>query len=382
MSANKLSYNINDTDAVIGDKLDLLFEKRKAVRSSALTALHTTLSLRYCGESLESRLETLATGLERVMRDLQEEPTYLALRTACLASLSMPAGYHTFFAKLREPVQRIIANGSLPSNVRAEAVSTLATLCFMSGLIDVEHESSITSEVLNLFCGFLFIDGRQYTTDFLRAALQGCMLLASTMPTSIIHTDLYQKYFNQVVDMMNEEHDITVRITAAKAATLFIEWEKDHLKSGDGGTEIEDLSVVLDKLYAVLDDKSKFNGKADLKKQRKTLKSLVAYLEGEPVQEETIQVKAFPLVLQTWAQIFRMERFRGYLGEGFMTHLEENKTLMYIFDYYVDAKAPIIPTMTKQQRRFSLSQEAKVQSKRRGSLRAIREENTVGYATE
>jgi hypothetical protein len=45
-----------------------------------------------------------------------------------------------------------------------------------------------------------------------------------------------------------------------------------------------------------------------------------------------------------------MDRFRAYLGEGFMTHLEENKNLMYIFDYYIDIKAPVVATMTKQER--------------------------------
>jgi hypothetical protein len=68
------------------------------------------------------------------------------------------------------------------------------------------------------------------------------------------------------------------------------------------------------------------------------------------VEEESIVIRTHALWLDTWTQIFRMDRFRTLLGEGFMTHLEENKNLMYIFDYYIDIKAPILPTMSKQQR--------------------------------
>ena len=66
---------LDDTCGIIAEKVDLLFEKRydfsphslkaefnitlrKAIRESALKALHATLALRYCGEALESRFVT------------------------------------------------------------------------------------------------------------------------------------------------------------------------------------------------------------------------------------------------------------------------------------------------------------------------------------
>lgn len=68
------------------------------------------------------------------------------------------------------------------------------------------------------------------------------------------------------------------------------------------------------------------------------------------METETIVVRTTPVVLSTWTQIFRMDRFRTILGDGFMNHLEENKNLMHIFDYFVDTKLPIVQTMTKQER--------------------------------
>lgn len=73
------------------------------------------------------------------------------------------------------------------------------------------------------------------------------------------------------------------------------------------------------------------------------------------METETVVVRTLPVVLSSWTQIFLLDRFRTILGEGFMNHLEENKNLMHIFDYHVDIKQPIIPTMTKQERVRALS---------------------------
>lgn len=56
------------------------------------------------------------------------------------------------------------------------------------------------------------------------------MLLASALPNDIQHEEMFQKYFTEVVNLMDEEHDIALRVSAAKAATVLVEWEKDFMK--------------------------------------------------------------------------------------------------------------------------------------------------------
>jgi hypothetical protein len=375
----KASLGNLDTGGFIAEKVDLLFEKRKAIRESALKALHATLSLRFCGEALESRLETLAEGLERVLKDQQPEPTVLALRTASVASITLQSNHHAFFTKLNDIMQKILADEATPLAIRVEVVNTLAITCFMSSIFDHDHDISLIMSTLSVLCEYIF--EKQSSPDITRACLQSCMLLASSLPNDIQHEELFEKYFTKIVDLMDENCDIALRICAAKVVTVMVEWEKSYLKA-DVVSEIEhDLGAVLDKMLAILDDKTKFKNRVDLKKQRGTLKAMILYLEGGPVEEESIVIRNYGLSLHTWTQIFRMERFRAYLGEGFMMHLEENKNLMYMFDYYLDVKAPVIPTMSKQQRRMSLSEASKVATKARFSLRAIREQE-MGYATE
>jgi len=352
---------------------------RKAVREAALKALHTTLSLRYCGEALEGRQETLAEGLERVLKDRQLEPTLLALRTTSVAAISFQSDHRALFVKLNDVLQKLVADDTMPLLLRSEAIHALATVCFMSSIFDVDHELASTISTLNLLLDYLFV--KPSPPDLARAALQGCVLLASALPNDIQHEEMFKKHFTKVVDLMDEEHDIAVRVSAAKAATVLVEWEKDFMKVGGVADIDEDLGTVLDKMLAVLDDKAKFKNRVDLKKQRGTLKALILFLEGGPVEEETIVIRNYSLSVHTWSQIFRLSRFRTYLSDGFMTHLEENKNLMYLFDYYIDITAPVIPIMTKQQRRMSLSEASKVATKQRFTLRAIRESD-IGYATE
>ena len=56
------------------------------------------------------------------------------------------------------------------------------------------------------------------------------MLLSSTLSSDIQHEVLFEKHFTQVVDFMDEEYDIALRLVAAKAVTVLVEWEKDYLK--------------------------------------------------------------------------------------------------------------------------------------------------------
>lgn len=375
----KFGSNINDTDGVVAEKVDLLFEKRKAIRELALKALHATLSLRYCGEALESRRETLATGLERVLKDRQLEPTLFALRTASVASISMQSGHDALFQKLSDTLLKIMADQTLPLAIRVEAINTLAVTCFMSSTFDVDAKIARTNSTISLLLDYMFV--KSSCPDIIRAALVGCMLITSSLTSDLQHEILFEKYFLKIADLMNAENEITLRVSAAKAATVLVEWEKDYMKV-DGVADIEqDLGSLLEKMLDIIDDKAEFKNKMDLKKQRKILKAAILYLEGGPVEEETIVIRSQSLSLHTWTQIFRMDRFRAYLGEGFMTHLEENKNLMYIFDYFVDITMPVVPTMTKQQRRMSLSEASKVATKARCTLRAVREQE-MGYATE
>lgn len=370
----------NDSYGIIAEKVDLLFEKRKAVREAALSTLLATLSFRYCGEALELRQETLADGLERVMKDLQLEPTLLALKTTSVATLSIQSGHEVFFNKFNDLTRRIINNKSLSCVVRSEAINTLAIMCFMCGEFNPDHEISTTAEVLAYLGKFIFTTESDFPQDIIRSALQGCILLGSSLPSSSVHELLYKSYFSQLVPLLDERYDITLRVTVAKAIGALIEKEQEYQK--DQGEEFtEDLNTVLDLMIAVVDDKNKFKIKVDLKKQRKGIKELISYLEEGEMKQETITVRSTPVVLNTWAQRFQMDRFRAYLGEGFMNHLEENKNLMHVFDYFVDISQPIIATMTKQQRRQSLSEASKVVTKARSSLRAIKEQE-VGYATE
>lgn len=373
-------------DALIADKIDLLFEKRKAIREAALSALYKILSLRYCGASLESRQETLAEALERVLRDQQDEPMLLALRTAATAAISLPTGHHALFARLRDSIRRIILDETKPITAKTEAINALAMTCFMSSLFDVDHELSATSDILALFREMLFSKTTLIPTDIAIAVLQGWLLLASTLPASTVHDEIYSKYLDNIGSFMNEDFDIPLRVTAARAVSILVESEKDYKKSAsdDNPDFAPDDGEMLEKMNNIYDDKAKFKAsltKVDLKKHRSMLKALIAYIETGETEEETILIRKSPLVLSTWMQRFRMDCFRNYLGEGFMTHLEENRNLMYIFDYYVDTSVPVIPSMSKKQRRLSLSEISKAATKHRGSLRAIREQET-GYATE
>ena len=380
-SASQERINLDDYEGVIAEKVDLLFEKRKAVREAALSALNLTLSLRYCGETLELRQETLADGLERVLKDLQLEPTLLALKIASLASISIQSGHKEFFTRFKDLLQRLMVNEALETSIRAEAINTLSITCFMATIFDEDHETTTTTSVLDALYGYIFSDLTNMPPDITRAALQGFTLLGGTLPSKTMHEVLYSRYFDQVAGLMDEKYEINLRIIAAKAVTALVEWERERLKEEDAEDNEEDMSTVLDSMLALLDDRNKFKGKVDLKKQKKTLKSLIAFVEeSSQMETETVVVRATPVVLGTWTQIFRMDRFRALLGEGFMNHLEENKNLMHIFDYFVDTSMPILPTMTKQERRLSLSESSKAATKARSSLRSIRESEAVHAA--
>jgi hypothetical protein len=56
------------------------------------------------------------------------------------------------------------------------------------------------------------------------------MLLTSSLPNEIQHEELFEKHFEQIVDFMDEDNDIALRVSAARAATALVEWEKDYMK--------------------------------------------------------------------------------------------------------------------------------------------------------
>lgn len=371
----------NDCDHVIAEKIDLLFEKRKAVREAALLSLNKILSINVCGQSLESRYETLAEGLERVIRDQQQEPLLLSLRTAALAAISLPSGHRALLVRLLDSFKKLILDNTLPPSTKEKAISTLAMVCFMSSLFDVDHEMSSTISTLSFFRDLLFSKDEPILSETTSSLLQGWILLASTLPVSVVHEECYSKYFSSIRRFLDDDCDVIVRVTAARVIALLVELEKDYCKSDDGSDTREEPGELLEQMQWIYDDKAKFKGKVDLKKQRSALKHTISYIENDVTEEETILIRNFPLVLNTQMQIFRMDCIKDYLGEGFMAHLEVNRNLMYMFDYYVDVKAPPPPSMSKKQRRMSLSEISKAATKVRFTLRAIREQE-VGYSTE
>ncbi len=56
------------------------------------------------------------------------------------------------------------------------------------------------------------------------------LLLTTTLPSDIIHRDLFLRYFSEINKLMDNDNDISLRVMAAKCATFLLDSEKNFQK--------------------------------------------------------------------------------------------------------------------------------------------------------
>lgn len=383
------AVDLNDYKSIISERMDLLFEKRHTIREAALTALNNVLTLRYCGTPIDSRQETLTEGLQRVLQRAEEKELLLALKCILLVSITIGDGRETFINNMTDSLKKIINDEShtTPISARAAAVDTLSMSCFMASIKhdDLNQALSAIQTLQNIF------HDKNSPIDVQRAAVTGWALLATTLPDNIIKDNLFPANIERLYQLL-EESDIEIRIAAGKAIALLLE-SMGNLKKQTLG-EYEDFSLdmieskvhiqeILDALYDVMEDKSKNRSKAERKRQRATFREIISFIKSGEVPKSSVIIRGFQLVLDSWSQILQMDHMKAHLGEGYMSHMEENPNLMYIFDYHIDLSAPPEPPlMTKKERRLSMEVSARALTRAKEAGRRQREQRLSGYATE
>lgn len=385
--------DLDDCGDTLADKIDLLSEKRTAVRDAALRDINYMLSLRFCGHHLQNRVESLSEALAKAISRGGETELRHITSTIALTSISLLVSRDAFFRRFRAPLVRLITNDSedIEPVVREKAVDALAVLCLTHATLESGDVVCHLTEVAQIFEDVLTANTGKKNSGLCCSALNAWMLLLTCLPDINVR-EAFERSSSIIMGFLDDTHDVRVRVAACKIVAIAAEAMRNHFRALSEDSEVpvdpeidmlsptSDLGMeAVDLMNEILVDKSKYKSDADRKKQRKTLRSMIAYIEEDADPSHSIMIRDHLLLLNSWKQIFRMDALKTSLGEGYMTHLEQNSNIMTMFDYFIDITEDLIPTMTKRERRLSLSESAKHLQKHRNSEREYR---SAGYATD
>jgi len=222
-------------------------------------------------------------------------------------------------------------------------------------------------------------------------------LIRFALILTLIEDDVIEEtLFPENIDKLSELLDSTfeVRVATGSLIAMLVESLRNQISQGSSEFHAVELGsidspVSWDEIMGKLDflsmEKFKAQSKTEGKKQKKAFREIISSIESGESPIESLTIRDVFLELNSWAKIAQLDRLRTYLGEGFIHHMANNTNMMHIFDYHVNPDPePASPQFSKKERRRSLQENGKINTKYLDASRRLREQerHLAGFASE
>nr|XP_043617870.1 interferon-related developmental regulator 1-like [Erigeron canadensis] len=332
-----------DKESVLDESLDALFVKRGSLRVKALADIVEAFNTSLPHKFVEKKCATLLHQcLNSVKRGSAKET---ALASHAIGLLALTAGEGEKSQEILEesvtPIFEALRSRSEVSKI-VSLLEGLAVSAFVGGIEPEETEKcmQIVWQVVHPKLGPNVVATKP-SPGVITAVVSAWSFLLTTMDGWILDPKSWQEsvsYFSSLL----EKDDRSVRIAAGEALALI--YERGHLEKfcgsskGDGissrnVTHIQGLRSKV--LNQVRDLSAEAGGKGSIKKdlntQRNTFRDILEFLEYGHTPETSVKIGGESLTTTTWSQLIQLNYIKGFLGGGFIKHMQENEFLHEVF---------------------------------------------------
>eukprot|EP00163_Fabomonas_tropica_P034792 TRINITY_DN983_c0_g1_i1.p1 TRINITY_DN983_c0_g1~~TRINITY_DN983_c0_g1_i1.p1 ORF type:complete len:391 (+),score=84.53 TRINITY_DN983_c0_g1_i1:553-1725(+) len=340
---------------VLKDNLELLTEKRAAVRTAALGTINKILSMHYCDAFVENRAETMHEYLISSFKKRDRKGAEKEAISRCFKIFYITYGQEGDSLYLDAEEQLVpFAKSAKSAGDSALALEMLSVACFIAC-----EEEDRTRALMDL-CASKLTSATNAT--LLTSALRAWALLA----TSLSKAECVQAgsaLVKPLSNMLSKDNGDLVLVAGQCLALIYeAHWiaqgESDKYDKGALQRQV-DINHVIGELKDLAIDNSRYKSKKDLSEQRSNFKALHRIVEDGEVPEVKLKVGQNVVEFDQWSTILQYETLKDILAAGFQAHCKYNQLVRDILElegYHTDETN----TMSALEKRKYLSKNSSV----------------------
>eukprot|EP01023_Acetabularia_acetabulum_P009865 TRINITY_DN14484_c2_g1_i1.p1 TRINITY_DN14484_c2_g1~~TRINITY_DN14484_c2_g1_i1.p1 ORF type:complete len:432 (-),score=105.10 TRINITY_DN14484_c2_g1_i1:369-1664(-) len=363
------------SDDVLYDLIESLFEKRSSTRITALQHIQAFLSQSVAVEECEEKMDDLVNRIVNCVSKGGSDEILGAAKVAgflCI-TMGMEDDNDRLIEQLISPFKKILKQSSKSVSCKAAVLETVAIMCFVS-----VEDSGVLMECLSMLESQFGSQEPQIKVS----ALRGWSLIFSNLSMGDIDMRKIEDGLFGELSHMLQMSNIDVRGAAGEAlAVINHRFDglnlEDYMEDEEEDWDSESVvcesmsSTVTDAMEGVKDrmrDLVKNRGDQQRKSrkarasQRSQFRELLQLVEHGEVKREELKLRyGDRMVVEGLEAKIQLNAIRKYLGGGFQQHLQNNQLLHNIFDYK--------PTTTKVEKSAFSSAYGKAKTQRRNNDR-------------
>lgn len=323
-----MEANRDDT-TVLDQALDAVTEKRGSTREEGWAKLNRGLALHYSSEWLDKRRETVTEALLHSIKKGSEKEASLALRGLALVAVTLGSEADSLHAPFSELLHTLAKDDTKVGLLRSEALDALTAIAF------------VTNAHVEALMDFCHTFKRSAISE---AALRNWGVLATLRDVSD-HEKIYTDMMPDLA-LLLDHNDLDVRLAAGEDIAYLVEVERSVASEEEAPFSLDDLypdvvsmPEVLEKLQDLSADRSRYQSKDKVLKQRSGFREIVNSVEEGDFEPTVLAINRSTVHFDNWAQLKRLNFFRAILGEGIQEHFIENELLHEVFEANIPTEA-------------------------------------------
>ena len=353
--------SIEDLSEKFNDLVEDLTEKRYTTREKALAEILILLCSGVRADLLDGQLETIISDVCSCAKRGKGKESSLASRVLALISITLGADRDDIFGNVEAAMLQVARRGKSDA-AKAEAIYTLATICFVSST-DEEASWRTFTNIFSMFARESLGAGvasmkKPAAPAVLEAAALSWGLLATTVPrNNVVGGDAFEAYTSKLHPLLFHG-SLPVRAAAGQAAALLYEFAgvssvDDHGDIGgsdddeegeDQGAEEqdqdqdqgdEDASVksetIGETIARLATEYNRYKSKKERKEQRYIFRDILQTVHHGERPEISLTISGESIAFTSWTQIFRLNMLKRALSTGFQAHFSQNSLIRDIF---------------------------------------------------
>lgn len=362
--------------------IELLTEKRAAIRTNAYQALIEIFSNAYSPdlhESLSSHVETLCTYCLNSIRKGDKDEVELAGQTLSLVIIVMEGHLEeSLYQKFEATLTEISKNNGKSVHVRAAAILCLSMIAFLTS-----EDPNAQTRVMEVCVSIGQAVGSNGNEVIGAATWEAWSLCGCALPIHILSAQLKPALTYLLRGLSHSSTQ--VRVAAGEAIALAHNAHREYLISHRDASDADKEALRQDGLNSAIYegitaavkntvanvsmDTTHHTARKDRVRQRASFREILDSITHGIEPSETITIGKFKHDVEGWTGIITLNALRGVLGTGLPVHGRSNPLICGMFGW------DIVPSVeTNEQRQHRLDQIALSRSKEKEQYQYERKE--------
>ncbi|OVA07543.1 Interferon-related developmental regulator [Macleaya cordata] len=333
--------------------LEELFNKRGPTREKALSLLVDGFTKKLQHEFLVNKCITLLYQCLNSVKRGSSKEIHLASRVIGLLSITVGCKDNVAHEILEETFPQLsqaLQSGSEPMKI-SSLLDCLAIITLVGGydINETEKSMQIMWHFFHPKSGSNMVATKP-SPMILKTAILAWSFLLTTMDGWKVNSRSWKESISCFSDLL-DHNDLSVRIAAGEAIALIFEigsLEKfcseakgPSEESVHEGNKCQESSIYMERLKGkIVNQVSNLSveagdqGLAKKDQRSQQIRDVLEFLEGGFCPKTSIKIGGDVLNISTWSQLLQQVNFMmGFLGAGFVKHMQENEFLHDFFEF-------------------------------------------------